>query len=61
MNTPRNDYEALVLALELALTAPDGKEMEAKEAVQFAEELASTMDEVSVERAKKEAESRAYG
>ena len=53
MNTPTNDYEALVLALRLAITAPS--EAKAAECVAMAEGIAANLSELEVERAKKEA------
>ena len=53
MNTPTNDYEALVLALRLAITAPS--EAKAAECVAMAEGVAANLSELEVERAKKEA------
>ena len=52
MTEPKNNYEALVLALRLAIDAPT--EEQAQRAVQMAEDLASSLSELEVERAKKE-------
>ena len=54
MNEPKNNYEALVLALQLALTAKKGDER-GQECIDFANDLASNLSEFEVERAKKEA------
>lgn len=53
MNAPTTDYEALVLALTLALTAPT--DQQTAKAVTMAEQIAAGLDRVSVERAKREA------
>ncbi len=53
MKTPKNDYDALVLALRLAIEAPDDKKV--KVCVKMAEDIASRLSEFDVERAKKEA------
>lgn len=50
---PSNDYEALVLALTLAVTASDEKKV--GECVQMANEFAGRLSEIEVERAKKQA------
>ena len=49
----KNDYNALVLALKLAMTAPD--EASAKKCVDIAESIAGCLSEVDVERAKSKA------
>ena len=54
MTEPKNNYEALVLALRLAIDAPT--EEQAQRAVAMAEDLASSLSELEVERAKKEAQ-----
>ena len=54
MKNPTNSYEALVLALELAVTAPT--EAKSKDALSIAESIAQSMTEIEVMRAKKEAE-----
>jgi hypothetical protein len=51
---PRNDYEALVWALQLAVSAPTDEK--AKETVALAESLAATLTELEVARAKRQAE-----
>jgi len=51
---PQNDYEALVLALELAVTAKECNEQQ-KECVKIANHIAFNMSIFEVERAKKEA------
>lgn len=53
MNEPSNDYEALVLALRLAVTAPTDEK--SKECLGMAEEFASKLSELEIERAKREA------
>ncbi len=53
MNKPANDYEALVLALRLAVTAPTDEK--SKECSSMAEGFASKLSELEVERAKREA------
>ena len=50
-----NDYEALVSALKLAVSAPT--EEKSNQALQLAHSFASKLSEVEIERAKKEAES----
>ena len=52
MTEPKNNYEALVLALRLAIDAPT--EEQAQRAGAMAEDLASSLSELEVERAKKE-------
>ena len=52
VNKPKNNYEALVLALKLSVTAPT--EEKSKQAVQLAESIANNMTEIEVARAKKE-------
>jgi len=54
MNKPTNDYEALVLALELAVTAPT--EERSAQALEMAEGFASNLTEIEVGRAKRQAE-----
>ncbi len=51
MQEPTNDYEAVVLALRLAITAPDDEK--ADECVKIAQSFG--LSEFEVERAKKEA------
>ena len=55
MKKPENDYEALVLGLQLALTAPDDDK--AEEIVREVESMISRSDlsEIDVARAKREA------
>ena len=53
MDTPKNDYEALVLALTLAIGMPD--EDKASSALETAEALSANLSELEVERAKKQA------
>ena len=53
MDTPKNDYEALVLALTLAIGMPD--EDKASSALETAEMLMGNLSELEVERAKKQA------
>ena len=54
---PTNDYEALVLALTLAINAPD--DTKAQQCVDMAESLAANLSELDVERAKKQASKEA--
>ena len=54
MTEPKNNYEALVLALRLAIDAPT--EEQAEKATKMAEEFASTLNEFDIDRAKKEAQ-----
>mgnify|MGYP003132300392 CR=1 FL=1 len=51
---PKNDYEALVLALTLSVTAVN--EEKSQKALTMAEEFAAKLSELEVERAKREAE-----
>ena len=53
MNTPTNDYEALVLALNLAITADTDEKASA--CVGMAEEIAARMPVEQIEKAKIEA------
>ena len=53
MNTPTNDYEALVLALYLAITADDDEKVNV--CVGMAEEIAARMPVEQIEKAKIEA------
>lgn len=55
MKEPKNEYEALVMALALAVSAPVGVGDKAKYMVDYAEELAAGFDAETVERAKAEA------
>jgi len=52
-----NDYDALVMALTLAITAPNDEK--AAQCVEMAENIASSLSELEVERAKKEAQKNA--
>ena len=54
---PTNNYEALVLALTLAINAPDDEK--AQQCVDMAESLAANLPELDVERAKKQASKEA--
>lgn len=54
MKQIKNDYEALVVALTLAVTAPTEKE--SRECLKMAEELASNLSMEQIEQAKKEVE-----
>ena len=54
MKEPTDNYSALVLALELAVTAPT--QTKSEQLLAIAEELADIMSEVEVMRAKHEAE-----
>tara|TARA_R100000306_G_C4284632_1_gene96922 strand:+ start:285 stop:518 length:234 start_codon:yes stop_codon:yes gene_type:complete len=53
MNTPKNDYEALVLALNLAITADTDEEINV--CVAMAEEIAARLTSDQIDRAKIEA------
>ena len=53
-----NDYDALVMALTLAITAPNDEK--AAQCVEMAENIASSLSELEVERAKKEAQKNAF-
>ena len=54
---PSNDYEALVLALTLAINASD--DAKAQQCVDMAESIAANLSELDVERAKKQASKEA--
>ena len=54
---PSNEHDALVLALKLAITAPD--DAKATQCVEMAEQIAANMSEIEVERAKKQASKEA--
>jgi len=56
MNKPTNDYEALCLALELAVTAPN--EEKSAQALEMAEDMQSRMTEIEVRRATKYVEDK---
>ena len=51
--TLTNNYDALVSALTLAITAPD--DTKAAQCVEIAESIAAKLSELDVERAKKQA------
>jgi len=53
MTPPKTPYEATVLALELAITAPT--EEKARECSEMAEGIASGLSEAEVEKAKAQA------
>ena len=53
MNKPANDYEALVAALRLAISADTDEQFE--RAVALAEDFAAGLTEIDVARAKAEA------
>tara|TARA_R110002020_G_scaffold105365_1_gene245776 strand:- start:199 stop:420 length:222 start_codon:yes stop_codon:yes gene_type:complete len=56
MKEPENEYEALVLALALAISAPpEAGEDKIRETTEYADELAANFDAETVERAKAEA------
>jgi len=59
MKKPTDNYSALVLALELAVTAPT--QTKSEQLLAMAEELADIMSEVEVMRAKQEAEKNLEG
>ena len=50
MDEPSNDYEALVMALTLAVTAPSGQQLAA--VIEIADNIAERLTEEEVERAK---------
>ena len=50
MTDPKNDFEAAVLALKLAITAPD--EQKAQDAIEIAESLIQSLSEFEIECAK---------
>ena len=54
MNKPTNDYEALVLALKLSITADTDEQF--NRALQMAESFAAKLTDIEVARAKKEVE-----
>lgn len=56
MNKPTNDYEALCLALELAVTAPN--EEKSAQALEMAEDMQSRLTEIDVQRATKYVEEK---
>ena len=51
MKEPENSFDALVLALQLAITAPD--EAKAAKCIKMADDIAKNMPEIEVARAKK--------
>tara|TARA_R110002012_G_scaffold175485_3_gene340342 strand:- start:584 stop:808 length:225 start_codon:yes stop_codon:yes gene_type:complete len=51
------EYNALLSALTLAITAPD--DAKATQCVEMAEQIAANMSEIEVERAKREAKTNA--
>ena len=53
MNKPTNDYEALVLALRLSITADTDEQF--NRALEMAEGFAARLTDIEVARAKKEA------
>tara|TARA_R100001163_G_C4886905_1_gene81696 strand:- start:304 stop:480 length:177 start_codon:yes stop_codon:yes gene_type:complete len=53
MNAPANTYEALVAALQLAINATTDEQF--TRAVKLAEDFASSLSEIEVQRAKAEA------
>lgn len=55
-----NEYDALVMALALAISAPDGQEDKIEQLVQWAEGIADNFDMETVERAKAEAAAKAH-
>jgi hypothetical protein len=56
-NIPKSDYEALVLALTLAINAPTDEK--AKDCSDMAESIANKLSELEVHKAKKEAQTNA--
>jgi len=56
MRKPTNDYEALCLALELAVTAPTDEK--SSMALEMAEDIQSRMTEIEVRRATKYVEDK---
>jgi len=52
MKQPKNNHEALVLALKLSITA--ATEEKSKQAVELAESIANNMTDIEIARAKKE-------
>ena len=52
MNKPTNDYEALVLALKLSITADTDEQF--NRALEMAEGFAARLTDIEVARAKKE-------
>jgi len=58
-NPIKNDYDALVSALMLALVAPDHLEEEYTKCIEMAEQFASKLTPAQVEKAKKQAQDEA--
>ena len=58
MKKPESPFDALVTALELAVTAPT--EEKAQQCVEIAEQIAANLSEIEVERAKREVEKNAW-
>lgn len=54
MKTPTNDYEAFVLALELAVSAPTDEQ--SQKALEMAESIAPNLTDIEIARAKKQVE-----
>jgi len=59
MSKPTNDFEALCLALELAVTAPN--EEKSAQALTMAEDMQSRLTEIDVRRATKYVEDKLGG
>jgi len=57
MTKPQPDYEALVLALTLAITAPTDEQ--AKDCADIADSIANKLSELEIHRAKREAKKKA--
>ena len=54
-----DEYNALVMALKLAITAPEGQEDKVENLIEWAEGIADNFDWATVERAKAEAVDKA--
>ena len=54
-----DEYNALVMALKLAITAPEGQEDKVENLIEWAEGIADNFDMETVERAKAEAVDKA--
>ena len=52
MKKPANDYEALLLILELGITAPTDKKSD--ECIELADSLCQQMNDIEIARAKRE-------
>lgn len=50
---PTNDYEAFVMALKLAISAPTDEQFD--KALEMAESIAPSLNEIEIARAKQEA------